>query len=593
MGIGFMKDTVHTNLVDLLQFRALLTPDLKMYTYLVDGEHEEVSMTAAELNQRAMAIASALHGRGRTSKTALLLYPTGLEFIAGFMGCLYAGIIPIPAYPPHMRRPTPRLDAIIRSARTEIALSTAKLIADVMPNVSEDSLLSGMDFMATDTLNDSHKFFCLPCKADDIAFLQYTSGSTADPKGVMVSHGNLIHNMSLIAKYFQLSEQTRIVNWLPAYHDMGLIGQLLMALHVGCELIYMSPVSFMQKPVRWLEAISRYRATYSGGPNFAYELCAEKFNAETDGDIDLTSWQLAFNGAEPVREETLHTFIRTFTPYGFQAKSLVPSYGLAEGTLYVSGYKREQTYTTLWLDAESLERDLAVVVTKESLYARAVVGCGILVPEQRTVIVHPQKGKLCGELMIGEIWVSGPSVAQGYWGNPEATQLTFQGTLASCEGERFLRTGDLGFIHDNELYITGRIKDVMIVGGRNIYPQDLEYTVQNCHPAVRKEYIAAFQIDDKCHPKMAAGSSGEIVIVAELNREFRHRGPKEESADHRSMILQRDVLAAARQAVWEQYELPLKDLVLIRTGTIPKTSSGKIQRRLTKQGYEADTLQRG
>lgn len=322
MESSIMKATIHSNLVDLLQYRALVTPDLKMYTYLVDGENQEVSMTAADLNKRAMTIASSLHRRGSQHKTALLLYPPGLEFISGFMGCLYAGVIPIPAYPPHMRRPTPRLDAIIHNSRTEIALSTDKLIMDLLSCTENDSLLSNLEFMATDHLVSNGGFYCMPCRADDIAFLQYTSGSTADPKGVMVSHGNLIHNMSLIAKYFQLTETTRIVNWLPAYHDMGLIGQLLMSLYLGCELVYMSPVSFMQKPIGWLRAITKYRATYSGAPNFAYELCVEKFNPEIDGDVDLSSWALAFNGAEPVRKETLEKFIYTFVPYGFQAKSL-------------------------------------------------------------------------------------------------------------------------------------------------------------------------------------------------------------------------------------------------------------------------------
>ncbi|NOV00848.1 fatty acyl-AMP ligase [Paenibacillus planticolens] len=586
MGSGLLKAIIHTNLVDLLQYRALVNPDLKMYTYLVDGENQEVSWTAAELNKRAMMIASSLRMQGRKHKTALLIYPPGLEFIAGFMGCLYAGMIPIPAYPPHMRRPTPRLDAIIQSARTEIALSTNKLILDMVSGASQDSLLSRLELMATDHISPNGGFFCMPCTTDDIAFLQYTSGSTANPKGVMVNHGNLIHNMSLIAKYFQLSEATRIMNWLPAYHDMGLIGQLLMSLYLGCELVYMSPVSFMQKPVRWLRAITQYQATYSGAPNFAYELCAEKFNPEIDGDIDLSSWALAFNGAEPVREDTLKKFIRTFAPYGFQANSFAPSYGLAEGTLYVSGYKREQTYTTLWLDAESLELDLAVVVAENSANARAIVACGIVVPEQRIIIMSHKYGILGSDGMVGEIWVSGPSVAQGYWANEEASQLSFHGELANFPGERFLRTGDLGFIKDNELFITGRIKDIIIVNGRNLYPQDIEFSVQNCHPVVRKEYIAAFQ-------RQCADGTEEIVVVAELNREFRSRCKGEEQADERSIQLQNEVLVAARRALWEQFDIHLNDLLLVRTGTIPKTSSGKIQRSLTKKRYETGELGQG
>ncbi|WP_157322715.1 fatty acyl-AMP ligase [Paenibacillus anseongense] len=580
-----MKATIHSNLVDLLQYRALISPDLKMYTYLVDGENHEVSVTSAELNKRAMTIAAALHRRGSQYKTALLLYPPGLEFICGFMGCLYAGVIPIPAYPPHMRRPTPRLDAIIHNSNTKIALSTDKLIIDVLSSAEENSLLSQLEYMATDHLVSSGSFFCKPCVIDDLAFLQYTSGSTSDPKGVMVSHGNLMQNMSLIAKYFQLSETTRIVNWLPAYHDMGLIGQLLMSLYLGCELVYMSPVSFMQKPVRWLRAITKYHATYSGAPNFAYELCAEKFNPEVDGDIDLSSWALAFNGAEPVRKGTLDKFISTFVPYGFQATSFAPSYGLAEGTLYVSGYKQEQTYTALWVDVNQLEMDQVVLVAENSQNARAVVACGLVVPEQRTVIVNHKDGLLCNEGTVGEIWVSGPSVAKGYWANEEATQRSFHGELVHFPGEQFLRTGDLGFIQDNELYITGRIKDVLIVNGRNLYPQDIELSVQNCHPAVRKEYLAAFQ-------RQCPDGSEEIVVVAELNREYRSRSKEQEDVGGKSAQLQSEVLAAAQRILWEQCEIHLNDLILIRTGTIPKTSSGKIQRALTKKWYETGELQR-
>ncbi|MCA0757857.1 fatty acyl-AMP ligase [Paenibacillus sp. N4] len=580
MSVELMQNRMFTNLVDLLQYRAVVQPELKLYTYLTDGEDEEVSITAAELNRRAMSAAAELKGLEQKPETALLLFPPGLDFIAGFMGCLYAGVIAIPAYPPHFRRPTPRLDSIIHSSGTTVALTTGQMMADIAGQLDQTSRITTLRLIAVDRLKAAGHYACEPCSGGQLAFLQYTSGSTGNPKGVMVTHGNLLHNMGLIAKYFRLSPQTKIVNWLPAYHDMGLIGQLLMSLMLGCELAFMSPVNFIQKPIRWLKAITKYGATYSGAPNFAYELCVSKFNPETDGDIDLSSWELAFNGAEPVREETLRKFVDTFAPYGFRANSLAPSYGLAEGTLYVSGCKKEEPYTAIWLKSDQLEQNKAVETAAGAPGARPMVACGIIVPEQRTIIVDPQTHIPCGEMEVGEIWVSGPSVAQGYWRNPEASEEDFGAVPAadSPEGRTFLRTGDLGFIRQSELFVTGRIKDVLIVAGRNHYPQDLELTIQSSHPAIRNEYIAVFQTvkDDR-----------EIVVaVAELNREHRQRTKRQDDL----ALLRKEVLAAARTAVAEAHELMLDDVVLIKTGTIPKTSSGKIQRRLTKSMYEEQLL---
>lgn len=579
MSVETQQQTFFSNLVDLLQYRAVIQPDLKLYTYLTDGEEQAVSITASELSKRAMAVAAAMNREGKRHVAALLLYPPGIDFVVGFMGCLFAGVIAIPAYPPHFRRPTPRLDSIITDSGATIALTTESMMMDIQVHLDPSSRISHLNLLAADRLKAANQYTCAPCSGNQLAFLQYTSGSTGNPKGVMVTHGNLIHNMSLIAAYFRLSPQTKIVNWLPAYHDMGLIGQLLMSLMLGCELVYMSPVNFMQKPIRWLKAITRYGATYSGAPNFAYELCVNKFNPDTDSDIDLSSWALAFNGAEPVREDTLRRFVETFAPYGFKANSLAPSYGLAEGTLYVAGCKREEPYTSLWVRSDSLEQNEVLVTEEGAPGSRPLIACGVIVPEQRVLIVNPQSGQLCAEQEVGEIWVSGPSVAEGYWNNPEATEEVFQAALAAYPEERFLRTGDLGFIRQSELYITGRIKDVIIIAGRNHYPQDLELTVQNSHPAIRKEYIAMFQA--------VKGDKDIVVAVAELNREYRHRTKDDPATDS----LKKEVLAAARTALAETHDLMLDELILIRTGTISKTSSGKIQRRLAKSQYDEQKLQ--
>ncbi|HEY9422517.1 MAG TPA: AMP-binding protein, partial [Thermoanaerobaculia bacterium] len=378
-----------------------------------------------------------------------------------------------------------------------------------------------------------------------LAFLQYTSGSTADPKGVMVTHANLLHNERMIGAAFGMDEESVVVGWLPLYHDMGLIGNVLQPLHAGARCVLMSPVSFLQRPMRWLEAISRYRATTSGGPNFAYELCLRKADPEALAGLDLASWRVAFNGAEPVRPSTLERFAETFAPCGFRPEAFYPCYGLAEATLFVTGGERGS-----W-----------------PRISGSRVSCGHAWMGQRLAVADPETGMELPTGVEGEIWIAGPSVARGYWKNAEATVQDFNAFLETGEGP-FLRTGDLGVLDGGELYVTGRIKDLIILRGRNLYPQDIELTAERSHPDLRPGNGAAFSVE-------IAGEE-RLVVVHEVER--RRREGFEEVAE------------AVRRAVAEEHEAQVHEVVLIRTAGLHKTSSGKVQRGLCRRLYLTDGL---
>ncbi|WP_127532035.1 fatty acyl-AMP ligase [Paenibacillus kobensis] len=575
------------HLVDLLEYRAWSQPDLELYTFLADGERIEHKLTAASLRERSVATAAALQQIGSPGEPVLLLYPPGIDFLVGFMGCLYAGMIAVPAYPPHLRKPTPRLAAIAQDTGASIALSTHKLCEDVREAALHgDHMqhLSGLRWLATDNLPSGMTWSPPRIDGNGVTFLQYTSGSTSTPKGVMVTHQNLLYNMSMIAKYFRVSSETRGVSWLPAHHDMGLIGKLLTALHAGCSLTFMSPVSFMQKPLRWLQAISRTKATYSGAPNFAFELCVAKFKEEAAEGLDLSSWLTAFNGAEPVRSQTLDKFAACYAPYGFRKESLVPAYGLAEGTLFVSGIRRDnEAWWTVTVDSRSVQASTIEPVLPDAEHAQTIVSCGVIPPEQKLAIVSPASSERLADGAIGEIWLHGESVATGYWGKPEASNQTFQARIEGEGDTAYLRTGDLGFTLAGELYIAGRMKDVIIVRGCNHYPQDIELTAQQAHPAVKEDCIAAF-VEQR-------DGEDRLIIVAEINREYRVRGSQRDSGAASMKQLLTEVSAAVRQDVSIQHELTVHSVVLIRVGTIPKTSSGKIQRQYTKQLYEQGKLE--
>ena len=482
-------------LAHLLRWRAQHQPEQSAYTFLLDGETEEACLTYSELDRQARSIAAMLQKLDARGERVLLLYPPGIEYIAAFFGCFYAGAVAVPAYPPRLNRSLGRLQTIIADAQASVVMTTEMIHSRIGPLFEETAGIKQLDWLTTDNL--AHELageWREPIVGrESLAFLQYTSGSTAAPRGVMVSHANLLHNQRLIQQTFQQTEESIILGWLPLYHDMGLIGNVLQPLYVGAPCILMSPVAFLQKPSRWLQAISRYQATTSGAPNFAYDLCARKTTPEQRAELDLSSWTTAFNGAEPVRRETMERFAQTFADCGFRREAFHPCYGLAEATLLVSGGATESIARAFKKDA--LEHNVVIGVDAESAEARSLVACGRALPDQRVVIVNPDTLMPARPDEVGEIWVSGASVTQGYWNRPEETEHTFGAYLVDTGEGPFLRTGDLGFIDAGELFITGRLKDLIIIRGRNHYPQDIEQTVGQSHPVLAGGMGAAFSVE--------------------------------------------------------------------------------------------------
>jgi acyl-CoA synthetase (AMP-forming)/AMP-acid ligase II len=564
-------------LVAALRARAAGTPDTPAYTFLADGEAETARLTYGDLDRQARGIAAALQEAGAAGERAVLLFPSGLEFIAGFFGCLYAGTMAVPAYPPRSARGLPRLGAILKDARPRVILTTQELAGKARGLLGGIAGLAPVAWLATDGLEARAEEWREPAiDGDTLAFLQYTSGSTATPKGVMVSHANLLHNEEMIRRAFGQSPESVIVGWLPLYHDMGLIGNVLQPLYLGARCILMTPIAFLQQPLRWLAAISRYRGTTSGGPNFAYELCLRKISEEQKANLDLSSWRLAFDGAEPVRAETLDRFAAAFASCGFRREAFYPCFGLAEATLFAAGGEPGAGPSVRRLRPEPLEEGRAEETAEAESGGQELVGCGRAWLGQRLEVVDADTAKPVEPGRVGEIWIAGPSVAQGYWGNAAATESDFRARLAGePEAGPFLRTGDLGFLLGGELFVTGRLKDLIILRGRNLYPQDIELTAERSHPALRPGCGAAFSVD--------AEGEERLVIVQELER---RAGAAEDSGDEG----REEIAEAIRAAVAREHEASVYDVVLLRFGTIPKTSSGKIQRQACRAAYRRGEL---
>ncbi|WNG58278.1 amino acid adenylation domain-containing protein [Archangium gephyra] len=552
-----------TTFVDVLRERALLQPDARVFTFL--DEAGEISVTYRELDEGARAVAATLRQHLAPGDRALLLYPPGREYVLGFLGCLYAGVIAVPAYPPdpsRLARTLPRLQALVADCQATAALTTSALL-DMVGFVTEDAPgLRALRWLATDALEPAAAgaWSAPRLSSDDLAFLQYTSGSTGTPKGVMLSHRNLLHNSGLIALGFDASPRPVGVIWLPPYHDMGLIGGILQPLYRDIPTVLMSPLFFLQRPLNWLEAISRHGGTVSGGPNFAYELCIRKTTPEQRAALDLRGWEVAFCGAEPIRPETLDRFAEAFAPAGFRREAFYPCYGLAEGTLIVSGGRKAAPPMVRRLEHTGRQ-------------GVSMVGCGGSLGEQTVRIVDPETCEPCAPGRVGEIWVRGPSVARGYWERSDDTARTFQARLAGSGEGPYLRTGDLGLLDGDELFVTGRRKDLLIIRGRNHYPQDLELTVERCDPGLRPGCGAAFSVD--------SGGEERLIVVQEFAE--RSGGDLETRT--------REVIARIRQAVAEEHELGVHAVVLLVPGSIPKTSSGKIQRHACRTAFLHGSLE--
>ncbi len=578
------SDTDHQTLADVLRWRARVQPDQAAYTFLTDGGEREACFTYAELDRRARLIAALLQAYGAGGERVMLVFPPGLEFVAGFYGCMYAGAVAVPVYPPHpvrLDQTLPRFLAVARDARPVAVLTTAALLPIAEGVLTAAPELATMRWLASEASSDraEREWRDPGAGRDSLAFLQYTSGSTAAPKGVMVSHGNIMANAQMFGTALGFAPRANNVSWLPLYHDMGLIGNMLGPMYYDVHAVLMSPLEFLKKPLRWLQAVSRFKAYCSGGPNFAYDLCVRRIRPEDRAGLDLSSWKIAFNGAEPVRQATLTSFAETFAECGFQPEALYPCYGLAEATLFVSGKVPAAPHLHCHVEVSALERDRVVAATPSTPDARALVGCGQAWLGEKVVIVDPETCIACPPDRVGEVWVSGPSVAQGYFRRPEESKRTFQAHLSTGEGP-FLRTGDLGFLMKGELFIAGRLKDLIIIEGRNLYPQDIELAVEQSHAAYRPGCCAAFAVE--------VSDKERLVVLAEVEQRWR-RG-RDAAATHATPG--EELVKAATRAVSEQYEVRVHEIVLLEAGSIPKTSSGKIQRHACRDRYLEGNLPR-
>ncbi|SCY65181.1 amino acid adenylation domain-containing protein [Nitrosospira sp. Nl5] len=516
------------------------------------------------LDQHVRALAAALQERFSPGERALLLLDNDEHYVIGFFACLYAGLIAVPVFPPESvrERHLARLLAIASDAEARCILTTSEilpLISDAAIAQFDQAVVIAVDAVK---LDEASAWRSYTPQDDDIAFLQYTSGSTSTPKGVMVSHGNLMVNARAFEQSMSICAEDIFVSWLPLYHDLGLIGGVLQPIHRGIPVVLMTPKFFIERPVRWLEAISRHRATVSGAPNFAFQLCVERVRTAQLQDLDLSSWRVAFSGAEPVRHATMNAFAECLAPAGFAAGAIYPCYGLAEATLLITGGTRGDGVEGHRFSAETLAQGRAEVAERGT----SLVACGAPVPGHTVRIVEPETLNQLTDGNIGEIWIGGPSLARGYWRRSQETSETF----VNHEGERWLRTGDLGFLYTGQLYIAGRHKDLIIIRGQNIYPQDLEQIVEEEVEAARKGRVAAFSVET------AAGEG--IGVAVEISRGMQKLIPVE------------TLVQALSEAVSGSCHEPLSVVVLLNPGALPKTSSGKLQRAACARGRRERTL---
>lgn len=559
-----------TTILDLLSLRACEQPHAIVCSYLGNGEEEADRFTYAELEIRAHALAEVLRAYAAPTDRVVLIYPSGLEFLTAFFGCLYARIVAVPLHSPRPGRHNDRLAAVIANADAKLVLTTRDLLPKVQQTLRDHADAQRLEILTTDDLDLSSPTEARiePIRDQDLAFLQYTSGSTSTPKGVMVSHGNLLANQRMIHETFRGTRDSIVLGWLPLYHDMGLIGNILQTLWMGARCILMSPAAFLHRPARWLEAISKYRATISGGPDFAYRLCTEKITGELSSTLDLSCWTVAFNGSEPIRSSTMERFAQRFKPCGFTRNAFVPCYGLAEATLFVAGKPAGEPPALYRYDAGKLRGNLAEqdeLLTGNHLLA----GSGSVADGLEVEIVDPETSKPAAFGQVGEIWVKGPSVAQGYWHNDQATEEVFR-ARTTTSNVPFLRTGDLGFRLGDELFVTGRLKDLIIVRGQNHYPQDIEATAAASDPVLATSVGAAFSLENE--------SRNSVVLVQEVPRQL--VSPEELARLERTI----------RQAVGEQEGITLERVALVKFGSVPRTTSGKVRRQASREMYRTGNL---
>jgi amino acid adenylation domain-containing protein len=562
-----MLTTDISHISQLLAANAAERPAAPAYTFLPDAR-SEIRLTYAELERRARTLGAVLARESAAGERVLLLCPPGIDYLVSLYACWTAGLVAVPAYAPRNQRQTARIAAIADDCRPTVALGSGALLARAQTLLAAAGYSAPLRWIAADRSGSLEE--PLPpvdhrAPPGELALLQYTSGSTGDPKGVMVTHRNVIANLVATNARFEMSREDIGCIWLPPYHDMGLIGGILQPMFAGCHVVLMPPTSFLQNPAHWLQTISRYRATVAGGPNFGYELCVDRITDQQTRDLDLSCWRLAFNGAEPIRAETLQRFCSRFSNAGFRSSSLYSCYGLAEATLMISGGRPGEGPVHLPLQRDSLERFRVDVAPDGDPGRRVMVGCGRPLEGHRLLIVNPDTARICARNEIGEIWIDGPSVAAGYWEKPESTREVFRAQPIDFDSQQsFLRSGDLGFLHDGELYVTGRIKDIIIIAGRNLYSQDIEQAVAGCPASVRALGGAAISLPS---------DSGErLVLLQELERG--------QHSDHAGIV------GEIRRVIVETFDIAPHMIVLLPPNSIPRTTSGKIRRAAAAEMFQ-------
>lgn len=560
-------------LYHLGKLRSDENPEGLAVTFLTDGEEKAELLTYGILDRKAKIIAAALQSMKAKNKTILLMFAQGIDFICAFFGCQYAGAIAVPIYAPSNVESWERVQGIAVDAKASIILSNSKLANKVFELLNDSAHRDPFKWVMTDMLSAELKEKWHPPSYDSqhTAFLQYTSGSTGTPKGVAVSHSNILHNSYQIHKSFRSSPDSKVVTWLPLYHDMGLIGGIIQPLYVGFPLVLLSPVHFVQRPARWLRAISTYKGTTSGAPNFGYDLCLKISEEECQG-LDLSSWKVAFNGGEPIRKQTIDRFIEKFVPFGFNPNAMMPCYGLAESTLFVTGRQQGDSFSQLEVDAALFS--LGVLKRKslqDEFPSLKIISSGKPQEGTKVEIVDPETLSICSSGVVGEVWVSSESVSKGYWNKPSINNGIFQAHITGDLTElNYLRTGDTGFLEEGQLYITGRLSDKLIINGKNLFPQDIEQIVENAHAKIITNGSVAFSI-------VTSTQKEEVVIICELKRETQSKDITE-------------IRKNIKQKIFFQFGVSPADIVFIRQRSLPRTSSGKVKRYLCKQHYSSNLL---
>jgi acyl-CoA synthetase (AMP-forming)/AMP-acid ligase II len=557
-----------SNLVEILQWRALQRPGDRAYLFLANGENEERSLTYQELEQCAQSLGALLQAQGFTGKRALLFFPPGPEYVEAFWGCLYAGVVAIPVYQPKLNRSIERLRGIILDTDAALVLTNSRGADALARWFIDDVAFAHLRWLITDELSlpEAPPFLGTRGSGDTVAYIQYTSGTTAPPRGVMISQENILQNVAFLHRRLAHPVDRYMVSWLPPYHDMGLVSSILLPVYAGFPVVIMPPAAFIQRPLRWLEAISLYQAATSGGPNFAYELCIHKSSPEQVERLNLSCWTAAFNGSEPIDWRTLENFSRTFASSGFRLQAFYPCYGLAEATLFVAGGERDARPRLKYFRRSALTERLVEEVGEQENDACALVSCGSSAEDHLILIVDPVSLTRCPAGQVGEIWASGPSIARAYWNNDEETAHLLQAHLADSTEQRFLRTGDLGFLWQGELFVAGRLQNMLHIHGKLYYSEHIEQSACSSHPSLCMKRNAAFLQED------------QLVIVQEVNRHLRR-----EERD--------EIVRAMRLTILREHFLEVSAITLIRQGSIPKTSSGKIKHYECQQRFLDGTLE--